>query len=104
MEKSIEIHAYYTPNTPYCRGTRTSKRDLVHAALFSKDFPEVPSHEAVGMAALASVEVRKLYKIINEIYYYIQTQLLYGRTASALLVEVINCKKIINEILQTQFL
>ena len=64
----------------------------MHAALFSKDFPEVPSHEAVGMAASASAEVRKLYKIINEIYYYIQTQLLYGSTASALLVEVINHK------------
>ena len=21
-KKSIEIHAYYTPNTPYCRGTQ----------------------------------------------------------------------------------
>ena len=28
----------------------------MHAALFSKDFPEVPSHEAVGMAASASAE------------------------------------------------
>ena len=43
----------------------------MHAALFSKDFPEVPSHEAVGMAASASAEVRKLYKIINEILYII---------------------------------
>ena len=64
----------------------------MHAALFSNDFPEVQSHEAVGMAASASAEVRKLYKIVNEIYYYIQTQLLYGSTASALLVEVINHK------------
>ena len=28
----------------------------MHAALFSKDFPKVPSHEAVGMAASASAE------------------------------------------------
>ena len=41
------------------------------AALFSKDFPEVPSHKAVGMAASASAEVRKLYKIVNEILYII---------------------------------
>ena len=31
--------------------------------------PEVPSHEAVGMAASASADVRKLYKIVNEILY-----------------------------------
>ena len=41
----------------------------MHAVLFSKDFLEVPSHEAVGMAASASAEVRKLYKIVNEILY-----------------------------------
>ena len=35
----------------------TSRHDLVCTALFSKDFPEVPSHEAVGMAASASAEV-----------------------------------------------
>ena len=35
-----------------------SRHDLVRAALFSKDFPEVPSHEAVGLAASASAEVR----------------------------------------------
>ena len=40
----------------------TSKHDLVHAVLFSKDFPEVPSHEAVGMAASTSVEVRNCKK------------------------------------------
>ena len=57
-KKSIEVHAYYTPHpTTYFRYSKhTSCRDLVHAALFSKDFPKVPLHEAVGMAASASAE------------------------------------------------
>ena len=35
---------------------------LVRAALFSKDFPEVPTHEAVGLAASTSAEVRNRKK------------------------------------------
>ena len=47
----------------------TSRHDLVHASLFSKNFPEVPSHKAFGMAASASAEVRNCKKIVNEIIY-----------------------------------
>ena len=39
-----------------------SRHDLVRAAVFSKDFPEVPSHEAVGLAASTSAEVRNCKK------------------------------------------
>ena len=43
----------------------TSRCDLVWAALFARDYPEVPSHEAVVVATSASEAVR----IINIQYF-----------------------------------